>query len=136
MNKKYVADISGNPDDHKKLILYKWNGGDNQQFYIQHHNGKYIFVSASSGESVQIQGGSNDNGAKLHGSHKGHQSHEQFELIPCNNPQFAKKEAYFIRTHSGKTVDVSGGQCDNEAEIIQWDFNGNANQTWHIEKCE
>lgn len=54
MNKKYVADISGNPDDHKKLLLWKWNDGDNQKYYIHHHNGKYIFVSAAEGHAVQV----------------------------------------------------------------------------------
>lgn len=90
MNKHYVADISGNPDDHHKLILYKWNDGDNQKYYIEHHNGKFVFTSCASGNSVQVQGASNDNGAKLHGAHKKHHQHEQFELVPCNDPKYKK----------------------------------------------
>lgn len=72
MNKHYVADISGNPKDHKKLILYKYKGSNNQKFHVEHHNGKYAFKSVEHGDTIQVHDGSTDNGAKIHGHHRKH----------------------------------------------------------------
>ena len=97
------------------------------------HNGKYTLVSYKNHHALQIQG--NDNGGRLKTGVASNQAHELFEIIPCHHPDYKNKEAFYIRTHSGKFLDVAGGDSKNEAHIIQWDYNGNKNQIWFIEKC-
>jgi hypothetical protein len=133
LDKHKVADISGNPDDHKKLILYKYNGGDNQKFHIHHHNGKYILVNLAHNQSLQVQGASHDNGAKLHVGHHQNQQHEQFDFVPCNHPEHSHPHSFYIKTHNNKALDITEGKAKDGAEIIQWDFHGEPNQIWYIE---
>lgn len=45
-----------------------------------------------------------------------------------------KKNAFYIKSFCGKALDVKGGECHNEAHVIQWDYNGGNNQIWIIEQ--
>jgi hypothetical protein len=46
-----------------------------------------------------------------------------------------KPNAFYIKSFNGKVLDVHGGECKNEAHIIQWEYNGNNNQIWVIEQA-
>jgi hypothetical protein len=40
--------------------------------------------------------------------------------------------SFYLKSFSGKVMDVSGGQCANEAKVIQWKYNGGRNQIWIV----
>lgn len=83
--------------------------------------------------SLQVDGGSVAGGAMIHAYAHNVAPHETFELIASNNPKHPK--AFYLRTHNSMAVDVSGSTTENRPEIVQWEFHGNDNQLWYIEKA-
>ena len=39
-------------------------------------------------------------------------------------------KAYYFRSFCGKTIDVKHAKAADDAEVFQYDYNGNANQIW------
>jgi len=52
---------------------------------------------------------------------------QQWDLIPTS---FAIDDFYIKNVNSGLYLDVSGASTDPGAQVIQYPFNGNANQQW------
>lgn len=134
LDKDMVLDISGNPQDQKKAILYEWNNGANQKFAFRSvGGGKYAIFCSANNLTVEVPGSSQDNGAHIHCSQPNKQSNEFWEFVPCTDKKFQGKNAHYLRSFCGKALDVCEGKAKKEQAIIQWDYNGDKNQVWIIE---
>lgn len=129
-----VLDVSQNPHDYNHLIIYEWNGGANQQFTFHSIGGnKFGIFSAKTHQTVEVPNGSQHNGSRIVCSQPNKQVNEFWELVPANF--MGKPNSFYLKSFCGKALDVQGGQCQNEAHVIQWDFNGGNNQVWVLEQC-
>lgn len=134
LSSKMVLDVSQSQHDHNHLIIYESNNGANQRFYFQSIGGnKYGIFSAKTHQTVEVPQGSSQNGTRIVCSQANKQVNEFWELIPANF--MGKQNAFYIKSFCGKALDVKGGECHNEAHVIQWDYNGGNNQIWVIEQC-
>lgn len=48
-------DVSGNPSENKKLLVWEKHGKDNQLFRIRNVNGRYQIISKA-GNAVEVAG--------------------------------------------------------------------------------
>jgi len=134
LSSNMVLDVSQSQHDHNNLIIYEWNNGANQKFYFQPIGGnKFGIFSAKTHQTVEVPQGSQHNGTRIICSQANKQVNEFWELVPANF--MGKPNAFYIKSFCGKALDVKGGQCQNEAHVIQWDYNGGNNQIWVIEQC-
>jgi hypothetical protein len=129
-----VLDVSQNAFDFNNLIIFNWGNTANQKFYFQSIGGnKYGIFSAKTNQTVEVPQGSQHNGTRILVSQAHKQVNEFWELVPASFNGL--NNAFYIKSFCGKALDVKGGVCQNEAHIIQWDYNGGKNQIWVIEQC-
>jgi hypothetical protein len=116
--------------------LHQWDyvGGKNQQWQILPlSNGIYKIVSVASGRVIDVEGPSNNNGATIHQWDWKNTYSQQWKLEGVRTG--ANQVSYkIINGQSGKVIDVSNNSTANGARIHQWDYVGNSNQLWSIEK--
>lgn len=67
MNEDLVLDVSGNPQDKGKVIIWKKHGKNNQRFRFRHQNGRYQIISKT-GFAVEIPGNSSAKGVQVFAS--------------------------------------------------------------------
>jgi pectate lyase len=117
------------------LRQYGLTGEDNQKFKFQMvddglstiEDGRYVITSRFSGLSLDVAGGSKDNGANIQQWGYNGGGWQQFDVA------YQGGGYYSIRSvHSGKSLDVNGYSKDAGAEILQWAYKGSDNQLWKI----
>lgn len=90
----------------------------------------YTITSVSSGRTLDISGGSNNNGANLQlwGTDINTSStHRQWQVISTGGSYVRLKGV-----DSGKSLEVSGGSNSNNANVQQWAYQGTTHQQWQI----
>lgn len=61
-----ALDVSQNPNDFNKLIIYQYGGGPNQKFYFQSIGGnRYGIFCVKNNQTVEVPQGSQQNGARI-----------------------------------------------------------------------
>lgn len=100
-------------------------------------NGRYIVVNRDSQRVMEVQG-SNDSsdGANVRQYVYLSQLDQQWDITPFEAAW--GDQGYFSLTaaHSGKAADVYAWSLDDEADVVQWTYNTNANQLWSLEYAE
>jgi hypothetical protein len=81
---------------------------------------------------MQVRNSKINNGAKIVFAPRTNQSNEKWQLIPVEktDESYKDKKAYYFRSFCGKTIDVMHAKAVSDAEIMQYDYNGNPNQVW------
>eukprot|EP01100_Stratorugosa_tubuloviscum_P015421 TRINITY_DN88_c0_g1_i3.p1 TRINITY_DN88_c0_g1~~TRINITY_DN88_c0_g1_i3.p1 ORF type:complete len:133 (-),score=54.82 TRINITY_DN88_c0_g1_i3:123-521(-) len=122
-NPNLVLDIfGGSRDQEAKLIVWTYNGNDNQKFRI---NDDGTIVSKHSGHCLDISGG----------VVKGHNI-IQYSFHGGDNQRWRYHDDGTIRLRNGALVlDIKGGSRDAGAEVIGWELNGQTNQKWTLRKA-
>lgn len=134
MDSNMVIDISQNPKQVNKAIIYKWHGGPNQKFAIRSvGSGKYAIFSAKNNLVLMPEKGSSSNGARIVVQKGNKQPFQFWEFQPTYHKKISNRVGYHIRSFSGKVLDVCEGKCQNQQSIINWDHHGDMNQIWFIE---
>ena len=90
-------------------------------------DGRYEITSRHSGLVLEVQNGSNDNGANVIQWTANGFANQHFDVTDLGNGYYSVRPA-----HSGKSLDVYGWDPDPGAEIRQWDYSGFENQQWQI----
>ena len=86
-------------------------------------------ISASSGLTFDVSGGSSSNGASIQIYSPNETSAQQF-IFSRQNDGF-----YIIKnTKSGKVLDATGGAIKNGTKIQQYDYNGTCAQKWSLQR--
>lgn len=127
MDNTMVVDVYGGYVDYGTNIqLYSSNGGTNQQFYFEPvGNNWYRIVSMLDQQmSLDVYGGQSQPGSNvcLWGYHN-----QLWRFIPCGDGTF------LIESNLGLYLDVEMADCRNEANIIAYSWNGDANQRWRLD---
>ena len=131
LNPQFVLDVSQNPNDFNKLILWPDNNGANQKFILKNvGGGKYGIFCAKNGLTVELPDA--NKGSRVQCSQPNKQPNEFWELVPVNNPKFQGKNAYHLKSFGGHAMDVEGNHAQNESRILTWDIHGGDNQVWFI----
>ncbi len=104
------------------------NSGNNQQWQISPtDSGYYTITSRSTGNVLDVSGGSHDNGAVILQYPKHGGPNQQWQFVPTDNGYFQ-----IINRDSGKVADVKEVSTANGAGIWQWEYAGGLNQQWKL----
>lgn len=109
-------------------VQYGWGQGADVHFFASLTGDYYKILNRNSGKSVDVSGGSTDNGGNI----------IQWDYSGGNNQQWAfnsQGSGYFsiVNRNSGKALDVNGASTNGGASVIQWDYSGGNNQQWQVE---
>lgn len=101
-----VLDVSQNPNDFNKLIIWKDNGQANQKFQFKKvGNGKWGMFCAKNGMTVEVSNG--NNGGRVGCGQPNKAENEFWEIIPVTDPKFSHvKNPIQLRCFSGRQLDV------------------------------
>ena len=128
-------DVSQQPNDLNKLIVWTDNGQANQRFTFKNAgNGRWGMFSAKNGLTVEIPSG--NNGTRVHCSQPNKQDNELWQIIPVNKQNFQGYNAVSFKAFSGHQLDVNGGKAEQGAQVIIWDAHGNDNQIWILQETQ
>jgi len=106
------------------------NGSPGQTFYLVDAGNGYVnIVNKQTGQFLDVEGVSQDNGARVltwtpHGN-----ANQDFKLVDVGAGYFS-----IIAKHSGKCLDVNNVSHDDGANITQWDHNNGQNQHWRMDR--
>eukprot|EP00455_Lapot_gusevi_P021542 TRINITY_DN2257_c0_g2_i1.p1 TRINITY_DN2257_c0_g2~~TRINITY_DN2257_c0_g2_i1.p1 ORF type:complete len:144 (+),score=31.22 TRINITY_DN2257_c0_g2_i1:81-512(+) len=90
--------------------------------------GIYVIYTFS-GKCLEIEDGNEDDGARLVQNSRNQQRWQLFDVIHRSERYYT----LFPEHTQNKTLDVDGASTDNEAQIINYEFNGNDNQMFSFE---
>lgn len=114
-------------DGHMKIHTFE--GHNNEKFYIEHNNGKYLLRTLD-GDVVHVGKDSPNNGEKILFGKAHNHACEYWDVVPATGPLAGK--GWLFRSFAGKAFDVDGGNYKNGTHVIQWEYNGGNNQIWGI----
>ena len=113
------------------VIQWPFNGDPNQQWRFQLiSNDIYAIVSVHSGLVLDVGGGSNSEGAKVIQWPWNGGANQLWHVIFVGDPASGTRLMVVQSMSSGLMLDVNGASTTPGAEIIQWSWNGGANQFW------
>lgn len=101
----------------KRADAYTFSVGD--YYYLQ--------SALNSNLVVDVNGGSNRNGANIQLWKKNGTNAQLFKLVRNGNGYFA-----FVNKGSDKAIDVYGGATNSGANVSQWEQNGTGAQQWKL----
>lgn len=109
-------------------LKYAWGEGSIPLFYAAFTNGSnYKIINRNSGKSVDVNGGSTNNGTNIIQWDYSGGSNQQWSFVPLGNGYFS-----INNKNSSKSLDVNGASTNAGTGIIQWDYSGGNNQQWQI----
>jgi Ricin-type beta-trefoil lectin domain. len=127
MDNNMVMDLFLESTDYGTNIqLFRDNNGRNQQFHIIPAGDNWYKICSVLDERmcVDVYGGLSEPGSNV----CLWEYHNQlWRFIPCGDG------TYLIESHLGLYLDVENAENRNEANIIAFSKNGNANQRWRLE---
>lgn len=123
-----ALDVSKNSSDNRKCLLWQQHGEENQRFRLFAKNGKYVIMSRHGNQVLQVC--SNIDGEKVRANERLNAPGEFWEIVPVEG----QLKTYYIKSFCGKYLDAEGASSSSGTNIIQWHYNGGANQMWIIEE--
>jgi hypothetical protein len=112
------------------LVIDHYKGANNQKFNIYDNKGKYALVCAEGNVALWVTNESNQDGAAIQADSNQHKS-TYFEIQPVKTGHLVGL-GFYIKSFSGKSLDVFEGRTEPGTRVIQWSFHGNTNQIWLI----
>lgn len=90
-------------------------------------NGTYEFINSASGKSLDVSGGSTQNGAPIQLYSQNHSGAQKWSIAKDADGYYS-----FMNIGSGKYLDVAGGSSEQGSKIQIWSGNGSCAQKWSI----
>lgn len=123
-----VLDVSQNSSNFGNLVLYDYNGQNNQIFKIskatESNSPFYVIQSKKSNKVLTVEAYSEDNGKNIIEEAYQNKDAQKFKIREINQGEIV------LYTFCGKVVDIEGFSTKNDTRIIQWPYNGGNNQIW------
>ena len=115
-------------DNLANVMLFTWNGGDNQKFALKAvGDGSYCIIAAHSNKAVEVTDASTVNGANV-AQYTQNQTVAQRWFFDQSSDG-----TYTIRQrNSGLVMGVNGLQAANGTNISQYAYNGGDNQRFYL----
>jgi len=113
------------------IQTYSYNANPWQHWAIvKNGTGFYISPRSAPGKGADVEGVSQNSGARILNCGLNNQNNQRWALEPVGGGGINNGAVYQIRAkHSGKFLDVHGGGGSG-ANVEQYSFNGAANQRW------
>ncbi|MGI9023771.1 MAG: RICIN domain-containing protein [Acidimicrobiales bacterium] len=129
-----LIDVSGGSlSQGAGVIQWPLNGGLNQQWRFAEFgigNGVYSIVSRHSGLVLDVNGGSTDPGAAVIQWPWNGGVNQLWYVAFVGEPVGGTRLMVVVSMSSGLVLDLNGASMTPGAELIQWPWNGGANQFW------
>lgn len=124
--------IGGNTSNGAQINqwTYDYNGPNQRWALVPTENGDHFqIISWVSGKAASIENDSTANGAQLHAwDYVGNNPSQQWDLVDVGNGWFKIRNV-----RSGKVLDVKDWSQADNADIIQYNDNGTANQKFRLQ---
>lgn len=133
INPSLGLDCSANPMNKNCLILWQFNGAPNQLWsFVPDNQGNYSIINAQNGGTLEIPDYSNaQQGVNLHVNQPNNTINEKWRIMPAQGGSKGKGFV-LVSAHNQMVADISGGNVNNNTNIILWPSNSQLNQTWCI----
>jgi alpha-L-fucosidase 2 len=133
MNPSLGLDCSCNPMNKNSLILWQFNGAANQLWrFVPDNQGNYSIVNVQNGGTLEIPDHSNaQQGVNLLVNQPNNTINEKWRVVPAQGGAKGKGFA-IVSAYNQLCADISGGNLNNNTNIILWPNNNQMNQTWCI----
>ena len=130
MNQNYVLDIDGASDANgANAQLYEANGTGAQAFALTWSNGYYAISNVSSGKYLDLENGSNQNGANVQQQGTSIRDSARWSLV--GNPDGS---ITFVNFASGTCMTVASPSAENCSNVQGAVRTGATGQKWFLEK--
>ena len=130
MNQNYVLDIAGASDANgANAQLYEANGTGAQAFALTWSNGYYAISNVSSGKYLDLENGSNQNGANVQQQGTSVRDSARWSLVGNPDGSFA-----FVNFASGTCMTVASPSAENFSNVQGAARMGTTGQKWFLEK--
>lgn len=130
MNQNYVLDIAGASDANgANAQLYEANGTGAQAFALTWSNGYYAISNVSSGKYLDLENGSNQNGANVYQQGTSVRDSARWSLVGNPDGSFA-----FVNFASGTCMTVASPSAENFSNVQGAVRTGATGQKWFLEK--
>ena len=130
MNQNYVLDIAGASDANgANAQLYEANGTGAQAFALTWSNGYYAISNVSSGKYLDLENGSNQNGANVYQQGTSVRDSARWSLVGNPDGSFA-----FVNFASGTCMTVASPSAENFSNVQGAVRMGATGQKWFLEK--
>ena len=130
MNHNYVLDIAGASDANgANAQLYEANGTGAQAFALTWSNGYYAISNVSSGKYLDLENGSNQNGANVYQQGTSARDSARWSLVGNPDGSFA-----FVNFASGTCMTVASPSAENFSNVQGAVRMGATGQKWFLEK--
>jgi len=130
MNQNYVLDIAGASDANgANAQLYEANGTGAQAFALTWSNGYYAISNVSSGKYLDLENGSNQNGANVQQQGVFVRDSARWSLVGNPDGSFV-----FVNFASGTCMTVASPSAENYSNVQGAVRTGATGQKWFLEK--
>ena len=130
MNQNYVLDIDGASDANgANAQLYEANGTGAQAFALTWSNGYYAISNVSSGKYLDLENGSNQNGANVQQQGTSVRDSARWSLVGNPDGSFT-----FVNFASGTCMTVASPSAENYSNVQGAVRTGATGQKWFLEK--
>ena len=130
MNQNYVLDIAGASDANgANAQLYEANGTGAQTFALTWSNGYYAISNVSSGKYLDLENGSNQNGANVQQQGTFVRDSARWSLVGNPDGSFV-----FVNFASGTCMTVASPSAENYSNVQGAVRTGATGQKWFLEK--
>ena len=130
MNQNYVLDIAGASDANgANAQLYEANGTGAQAFALTWSNGYYSISNVSSGKYLDLENGSNQNGANVQQQGAFVRDSARWSLVGNTDGSFV-----FVNFASGTCMTVASPSAENYSNVQGAVRTGATGQKWFLEK--
>ena len=130
MNQNYVLDIAGASDANgANAQLYEANGTGAQAFALTWSNGYYSISNVSSGKYLDLENGSNQNGANVQQQGAFVRDSARWSLVGNTDGSFV-----FVNFSSGTCMTVASPSAENYSNVQGAVRTGATGQKWFLEK--
>lgn len=129
-----ALDIAQDAANNGQLIMFSFHGAPNQRFVFEQEGNMYRIKNVKEGKYLNVANDDPHDGMLVRCDEKGKFASQLWTIIPANDPKFAGKNAFHLRSIYGKALESPGSTLDNNAKIQQGTFQCSEGQTWIIKE--
>ena len=134
-SQKYLTVDSNDASGWKSVVIRTGSGNANQKWYLTNVSDGYVTLTNGLGSvMLDVANGENVDGANV-GIYQGYGGNAQQFIVKSTS----SNGVYTIGTKcssASKYLDIYEKKTDDGTNVVQWSYNGGANQQWQFEKVE
>ena len=132
---KYLTVEGNKADGWNSVVISSGTGVDGQKWYVTNRNDGYVTLTSKLGNiMMDVANGEDVDGANI-GTYQGYGGNAQQFILKATSTN----GVYTIGTKSSnaaKYLDIYEKKTADGTNVVQWTYNGGANQQWQFEKTD